>query len=74
METATRSWELLETARASLRALDSQIRASQIALEGVEKEALVGSRTVLDVLNAEQELLNARVNQVVAHRDDVSAS
>jgi outer membrane protein len=74
MELATRSWELLETARASLRALNSQIEASQIALEGVQKEALVGSRTVLDVLNAEQELLNARVNQVVARRDEVSAS
>jgi TolC family type I secretion outer membrane protein len=74
METATRSWEALETARASLRALDAQIRSSQIALEGVQKEALVGSRTVLDVLNAEQELLNARVNQVVARRDEVSAS
>lgn len=73
-ETATRSWEALETARASLRALDAQIRSSQIALEGVQKEALVGSRTVLDVLNAEQELLNARVNLVVARRTEVSAS
>jgi outer membrane protein len=74
IETATRSWELLETARASLRALNSEIQASEIALEGVQKEALVGSRTVLDVLNAEQELLNARVNQVVARRNEVSAS
>lgn len=73
-ETTTRSWEALETARASLRALDAQIRSSEIALEGVQKEALVGSRTVLDVLNAEQELLNARVNQVVARRNEVSAS
>lgn len=73
-ETATRSWELLETAQASLRALASQIDASTIALEGVEKEALVGSRTVLDVLDAEQELLNAQVNQVVAKRDEVAAS
>lgn len=74
VELATRSWELLETARASLRALNTQIEASQIALEGVQKEALVGSRTVLDVLNAEQELLNARVSQVVAQRDEVVAS
>lgn len=74
METATRSWELLETARASLRALSSEIEASEIALEGVEKEALVGSRTVLDVLDAEQELLNARVNQVLARRDEVASS
>lgn len=74
MESATRSWELLKTAQASLRALVSEIEASQIALEGVEKEALVGSRTVLDVLDAEQELLNARVRQVVARRDEVAAS
>jgi TolC family type I secretion outer membrane protein len=74
METATRAWESLETARASLRALDSEIQASQIALEGVEKEALVGSRTVLDVLDAEQELLNAKVNLVGAQRDEVAAA
>jgi outer membrane protein len=73
-ELATRSWELLETARASLRALDAQIKSGEIALEGVQKEALVGSRTVLDVLNAEQELLNARVSQVVAQRDEIAAS
>lgn len=74
MESATRAWESLETARASLRALDSEIQASQIALEGVEKEALVGSRTVLDVLDAEQELLNAKVNLVGAQRDEVAAA
>ena len=73
-ETATRAWESLETARASLRALDSEIQASQIALEGVEKEALVGSRTVLDVLDAEQELLNAKVNLVGAQRDEIAAA
>lgn len=74
IETATRAWEALETARASLRALDSEIQASQIALEGVEKEALVGSRTVLDVLDAEQELLNAKVNLVGAQRDEIAAA
>jgi outer membrane protein TolC len=73
-ETATRSWELLQSGRSRLRALTTQIEASQIALEGVQKEALVGSRTVLDVLNAEQELLIARVNQVVARRDEIAAS
>jgi outer membrane protein TolC len=43
-------------------------------LEGVEQEARVGSRTVLDVLNAEQELLNSRVSLVQAQRDEVLAS
>lgn len=74
MEIATRSWESLVTAQASLRAFGAEIEAGQIALEGVEKEALVGSRTVLDVLDAEQELLNARVRQVVARRDEVASS
>ncbi|MFN4282747.1 MAG: TolC family outer membrane protein [Alphaproteobacteria bacterium] len=73
-ETATQSWESLETARASLRALDAEIQASQIALEGVEKEALVGSRTVLDVLDAEQELLTAKVNLVRAQRNEIAAA
>ncbi|MFN4283121.1 MAG: TolC family outer membrane protein [Alphaproteobacteria bacterium] len=73
-ETAARAWESLETTRASLRAYDSEIQASQIALEGVEKEALVGSRTVLDVLDAEQELLTAKVNLVGAQRDEIAAA
>jgi outer membrane protein len=40
-----------------------------VALNGVRQEALVGSRTTLDVLNAEQELLNAQVNLIQARRD-----
>jgi len=43
------------------------------ALEGVQQEALVGSRTVLDVLDAEQELLDAQVNLVRAERDEIVA-
>lgn len=74
MEIATRAWESLQTAQASLRAVAAEIQAGEIALEGVEKEALVGSRTVLDVLDAEQELLNARVRQVTARRDEVASS
>jgi hypothetical protein len=57
-------------ARASARIL-TQIRALEIALDGVEQEARVGSRTTLDVLDAEQELLNGKVNlvQTPAERD-----
>lgn len=47
----------------------SQVRANEIALEGVRQEAAVGSRTTLDVLDAEQELLDARVNLVRAERN-----
>jgi hypothetical protein len=52
----------------------AQVAAAEIALNGVREEARVGQRTTLDVLNAQQELLNARVSQVSAQRDRVVAS
>ena len=73
-EDATRTWEALTTARARIQAFQAQIRANEIALEGVEQEARVGSRTVLDVLDAEQELLDAKVNLVRAQRDEIVSS
>jgi outer membrane protein len=63
---ATQAWENLQTSRATVESVRSQIRAAEIALDGVQREAIVGSRTTLDVLNAEQELLNARVALVRA--------
>ena len=71
---ATSSYESLETANASLASLEQEIRAATIALEGVQQEANVGSRTVLDVLDSEQELLDAQVRQVTAKRDSVIAT
>jgi outer membrane protein len=64
MEQSTSAWETLIAARASIESTRSQIRANSIALEGVEREAIVGSRTTLDVLNAEQSLLTSRVTLV----------
>ena len=49
-------------------------RRPKSALNGVREEARVGQRTTLDVLNAQQELLNARVNLITAQRDRVVAS
>jgi outer membrane protein len=72
-EKAVRAWEQLEAARARVDSYQAQIRATEIALEGVEKEAAVGSRTVLDVLDAEQEVLDAKVNLVKAQRDELVA-
>lgn len=69
-ETSSR-WDTLQSARAQIEALRENIRAAQIALDGVQQEAAVGSRTVLDILDAEQELFNARVNLVSAQRDEV---
>jgi outer membrane protein len=73
-EDVTRNWEALVASRARVVAFQTQIRANEIALEGVEQEARVGSRTTLDVLDAEQELLDARVNLVRAQRDEVVAA
>ncbi len=68
-ELATRSWENLQAADARVTSFRTQIQAAVVALDGVEREAAVGSRTVLDVLDAEQELLNARVSYITAQRD-----
>ena len=48
--------------------------AAEVALNGVREEARVGQRTTLDVLNAQQDLVNARVALVTAQRDRVVAS
>lgn len=73
IEDATAAWETYQSALAQIRAREDEVRATSIALEGVEQEAAVGSRTVLDVLDAEQELLDARVNLVQAQRDEIVA-
>ncbi|NKC31546.1 TolC family outer membrane protein [Falsiroseomonas selenitidurans] len=71
---ATLAWETLTAARAQVESVRAQIRAAEIALDGVQREAIVGSRTTLDVLNAEQELLNARVSLVRALANVITAS
>ena len=74
VELAVRSWEALTTARASIQSRVAQVQSAEIALDGVQQEAQVGARTVLDVLDAEQELLDARVALVESERDEVVAS
>ncbi len=71
---ATQAWKNLTTARAQIKAFSAEIRAAEIALDGVIQEEQVGTRTILDVLDAEQELLDARSNLVVATRNEVVAS
>lgn len=73
-EGVTRAWETLQSTKARIRSYQAQIRAAEVALEGVQREAAVGSRTVLDVLDAEQELLDAKVSLVRAERDELVAS
>lgn len=72
-QTSATAWNSLQTTRAAVRSFEAEVRASEIALEGVQREALVGSRTVLDVLDAEQELLDAKVNLVRSERDELVA-
>lgn len=69
-ESAVQAWENLAAARAAIESLTAQVEAAQIALEGVQREAQVGARTVLDVLDQEQELLDARVDLVRAQRTE----
>jgi outer membrane protein len=73
-QTFTQSWGQLEAAKAQIQATTTQVNAAEIALNGVREEARVGQRTTLDVLNAQQELVNARVALVTAQRDRVVAS
>lgn len=68
------SWALMEATGYQIEGAAAQVSAAEIALNGVREEARVGQRTTLDVLNAQQELLNARVAQVTAQRDRVIAS
>lgn len=60
------NWARLQIARATLLASDQQIAAAQSAFEAVQAEAELGSRTPLDVLDAEQALLDARASRIVA--------
>lgn len=73
-EQVRQAWQNLEAQKARIDSIETQVRAAQTALEGVQREASVGSRTVLDVLDAEQELLNARVNLVTTQRDETVAA
>ena len=68
------SWGLLVSSKAAVQADEAQVRAAEIALNGTREEARVGQRTTLDVLNAQQTLLNARVQLVGAQRDRVVAT
>lgn len=74
VDTSARAYEAWTTAVARATSLAAEVESARIALEGVEQEATVGARTVLDVLDAEQELLDAQVGLVRAERDAFVAS
>lgn len=68
------AWSNLEVARASIRSSRQQIRAARVAFDGIQEEAKLGARTTLDVLDAEQEVLNAEFGLVSAQRDEYVAA
>lgn len=68
-QAVTAAWAQFEAAEASIASNEAAERANEIAFEGVSKEQQVGGRTILDVLNAEQELLNSAVALVTAKRN-----
>lgn len=65
-ELVGRSWAIRDVARAQLVATNRQIEAAQIAFDGTREEATLGARTTLDVLDAEQDLLDARTSRISA--------
>ena len=67
-QSVSQIWAALSAARRSLVAAQQQVEAAEVAFEGVRLEQQVGTRNTLDVLNAEQELLNAKLSVVNAER------
>lgn len=65
----TSNWEYMISNKAQINSVKDQIRAYEIALDGVQQEEALGNRTILDVLDAYQELLQSNVQEVQARRD-----
>lgn len=70
----TSAWVTNEGAKVAVTAAESEVRAANVALLGVQREARAGQRTTVDVLNALQDLTNARARLILAQRDRVIAS
>jgi outer membrane protein len=73
VQTATDAWETLKAARASIASFSAAVRAAQIALVGIQQEALVGTATTLDVLIQNQQLLTTQEQLIVAEHDSALA-
>lgn len=71
---AISAWSQLESARTQIREVRQEVDSAKVAVTGMEEELAVGSRTVIDVLDAEQDLFNARISQARAQRDLAVAS
>ena len=69
-ESAITAWQGLATARASISSYQAAVKANEMAAEGMHQQLAVGSSTIIDLLNTEQALLNARVNLAKAQHDE----
>ena len=74
LQGVTQFWSQLIASRANITSSEQQVAAARIAAEGTRQEQQVGLRTTIDVLNAEQELRQAELNQVSARRDEYVAA
>ena len=73
-EAVSSAWNTYQTAKASIASNRATAKADEIAFTGVSKEHRVGGRTILDMLNAQQELLNAQVAVVTSERNATVAA
>jgi outer membrane protein len=69
VETASQAWNALTAARASIGSYAAAVRAAQIALAGIQEESLIGTRTIIDVLVANQQLFTTQSQLVTAEHD-----
>ena len=74
MEEVTRAWEQLDTARANKKKFQAKKKAAHSALEGIREEQRVGSRTTLEVLDAEQKYFEAQVQHIQEVRNEIIAA
>ena len=73
-QSATTAWSNYLAARASVEAFTTEVRANEVAVEGVLREQAVGTRTVLDVLDTQQDLLESQRSLVAARRDELQVA
>ncbi|WP_343712101.1 TolC family outer membrane protein, partial [Inquilinus sp.] len=73
IQSAVQSWQALVTARAAIKSFQAAVKAEQLAVSGLQQEAQVGTRTVLDVLQEQQNLLSVQLSLVRSRRDEVVA-
>jgi len=74
VSSATQAWAGLQIAVAQVQALQHQVQAAQVAYDSIAEEAKAGRRTVIDMLNAEQDLFTARANLIRARHDQLVAA